>query len=80
MGRDLDEQLLKTAETFGSQRLLDYCKECNIDLSPKRRNILKAYAFNRIFWKQFQSPGNDHLVNSDALDLLDKMLRVHPVC
>lgn len=79
MGRDIDEQLLKTAETFGGQRLLDYCKEANIELTPKRQRILKANAVNRIYWKQFQSLENDHLKDSDAHDLLDKMLRVHPV-
>lgn len=71
-GNDNYDQLVKIAKIMGTDDLFEYLKKYNLTLSHHYHGILGRYP--RVPWSEFVNGENKHLVNPEALDLLDKML------
>ncbi|KAI3360457.1 hypothetical protein L3Q82_002349 [Scortum barcoo] len=55
------------------QDLYDYIDKYNIELDPRFNDILGRHSRKR--WERFVHSENQHLVSTEALDFLDKLLR-----
>jgi len=72
-GSDNDDQLLKIMKTLGTERFDLYLKTYSIHYSTDVDNLLVNYP--RQPWTRFVTAENRHLVSTDAIDYLDKLLR-----
>nr|XP_020660145.1 casein kinase II subunit alpha-like [Pogona vitticeps] len=66
-GHDNYDQLVRIAKVLGTEDLYDYIDKYNIELDPHRHS--------RKRWERFVHSENQHLVSTEALDFLDKLLR-----
>uniref|UniRef100_A0A8B9V3S8 Protein kinase domain-containing protein n=62 Tax=Aves TaxID=8782 RepID=A0A8B9V3S8_9AVES len=66
-------QLVRIAKVLGTEDLYDYIDKYNIELDPRFNDILGRHSRKR--WERFVHSENQHLVSSEALDFLDKLLR-----
>lgn len=71
-GKDNYDQLVKIARVLGTEELEAYLTKYNLKLDSHFDKIMGRYA--RKPWKSFVNDNNKHLCNSDALDLLSKLL------
>lgn len=71
-GKDNKDQLVKIVKVLGSRKFKSYCKKYEIYLDSKYMEKLSR--FEPVEWDQFVDESNQHLVNDEALDLLDKLL------
>jgi casein kinase II subunit alpha len=71
-GYDNKDQLVKIARVMGTDRLYAYVEKYGLDLDPHYEELLGRHP--RKEWSKFVTDENQHLVNADALDLLDRML------
>uniref|UniRef100_A0A8C8ECS4 Protein kinase domain-containing protein n=1 Tax=Otus sunia TaxID=257818 RepID=A0A8C8ECS4_9STRI len=66
-------QLVRIAKVLGTEDLYDYIDKYNIELDPRFNDILGRHSRKR--WERFVHSENQHLVSTEALDFLDKLLR-----
>lgn len=82
MGRDNYDQLVQIAKVLGTQQLMEYLDTYDLTLDSHFDSILGRFA--RRPWEAFIKDKNRHLVNAEAIDLLDRMLqydhRKRPTC
>ncbi|CAL8087492.1 unnamed protein product [Calicophoron daubneyi] len=72
-GHDNYDQLVRIAKVLGTDELFAYLAKYEIKLDPRFNDILGRHTRKR--WERFILPDNQHLVNPEALDLLDRLLR-----
>jgi serine/threonine protein kinase len=78
LGKDLDEQLVKTLQVCGSYPLLKYVQKEKIKISPKIQLHLNQHVKCDFQWEALIDPSNTMTVDADGLDLMRKMLCVNP--
>ncbi|XP_016090279.1 casein kinase II subunit alpha-like [Sinocyclocheilus grahami] len=66
-------KLVRIAKVLGTEDLYDYIDKYNIELDPRFNDILGRHSRKR--WERFVHSENQHLVSTEALDFLDKLLR-----
>jgi len=71
-GRDNYDQLVKIARVLGTDGLFNYLDKYNLELDPQFDGILGRHP--RRPWVKFANADNQRLVNSEVLDLIDRML------
>ncbi|XP_016131317.1 casein kinase II subunit alpha-like, partial [Sinocyclocheilus grahami] len=64
---------VRIAKVLGTEDLYDYIDKYNIELDPRFNDILGRHSRKR--WERFVHSENQHLVSTEALDFLDKLLR-----
>ena len=72
-GHDNYDQLVKIAKVLGTDELVAYLDKYDLELDPHFDGILGKHS--RKPWSKFVNGENAHLVSSEAIDLLDKLLR-----
>jgi casein kinase II subunit alpha len=71
-GDDNYDQLVKIARVLGTDGLFAYVDKYNLTLDPHFDGLLGWYS--RKPWTEFVTAENQHLANSEVLDLIDKLL------
>jgi casein kinase II subunit alpha len=71
-GRDNYDQLVKIARVLGTDGLFNYLDKYNLELDPQFDGIIGRHP--RKAWQKFVTNENQHLVNAEVLDLIDRML------
>ncbi|KAM0787077.1 hypothetical protein ACM66B_006336 [Microbotryomycetes sp. NB124-2] len=71
-GNDNFDQLVKIAKVLGSSDLWKFADKYNIEVSPSLEQAIGYHA--KRSWSRAITPDNQHLMNKDAIDLLDKTL------
>ena len=71
-GNDNDDQLVKIAEICGIDDLMEYLRTYKLKVNRYQEKHLRNW--EKIPWKEFITKKNEHLVNEEALDFLDKWL------
>jgi casein kinase II subunit alpha len=79
-GRDNDDQLVCITKILGSDALEAYTTKYKIPLAPQFEGLIGKKSngrprYVRRPWTRFVNQNNQHLVNDEALDLLDKLLQ-----
>ncbi|KAL0208094.1 hypothetical protein P9112_010681 [Eukaryota sp. TZLM1-RC] len=69
-GVDNEDQLLKIVEVLGSDGLFEFCEKYNL----KCDSLYDVWGHDRVSWITFLFDENEHLVTTQGLDLLDKIL------
>lgn len=72
-GHDNYDQLVRIAKVLGTDDLFDYLEKYRIDLDQRFNDILGRHSKKR--WERFITGENQHLVSTEAIDLLDKLLK-----
>lgn len=72
-GHDNYDQLVRIAKVLGTDDLFEYIEKYNIDLEQRFNDILGRHSKKR--WERFVNAENQHLVSTEAIDLLDKLLK-----
>jgi len=72
-GHDNYDQLVRIAKVLGTEDLFDYLDKYNIELDPRFNDILGRHSRKR--WERFVHSENQHLVTSEAIDFLDKLIK-----
>ena len=67
------DQLVRIARVLGTEKLDEYIKKYNIELDTRFNDLLGRHSRKR--WERFIRPDNEHLINAEALDFLDNLLR-----
>lgn len=71
-GHDRYDQLVKITRVLGTNELFVYLDKYGLKLDPHFADVLEKRS--RKAWSAFVTPENQHLVNAEVLDLIDKML------
>eukprot|EP00930_Biecheleria_cincta_P035328 TRINITY_DN242_c0_g1_i5.p1 TRINITY_DN242_c0_g1~~TRINITY_DN242_c0_g1_i5.p1 ORF type:complete len:362 (+),score=43.25 TRINITY_DN242_c0_g1_i5:38-1087(+) len=71
-GQDNYDQLVKIARVLGTERLHTYLDDYDQELDPHFTGLLGKHAKKP--YEEFVTTQNQHLVSSEALDLIDRML------
>merc|ERR1712217_748882 len=71
-GRDNYDQLVKIGRVLGTDGLFEYLDKYNLQLDPHFDDILGKHS--RKAWSKFLTSENQALVNSEVMDLIDRML------
>merc|ERR1712038_632212 len=71
-GHDNYDQLVKIARVLGTDGLFDYLDKYNLELDPRFDDILGRHS--RKAWSKFVTSENQALVDSEVMDLIDRML------
>lgn len=71
-GKSNTDQLVQIARVLGTDDLSKYLEKYNISLGPEYEDLGH---YTRRPWKRFINSNNQHLVNDDVLDLINKVLR-----
>jgi len=72
-GHDNYDQLVRIARVLGTEKLDEYIKKYNIELDTRFNDLLGRHSRKR--WERFIRPDNEHLINAEALDFLDNLLK-----
>ncbi|XP_049622643.1 casein kinase II subunit alpha-like, partial [Suncus etruscus] len=72
-GMDNYDQLVRIAKVLGTRNLYGYIRKYSIQLDPCLCLIVGTHPRKK--WESFINRTNQHLVNQEALDLLDKLLQ-----
>ena len=72
-GMDNNDQLEKIVKVLGLEELEDYIEKYHIVWDG---GILEGKGWGKKAWKSFVNEENKHLAKPEALDLLDKMLKI----
>jgi len=72
-GHDNYDQLVRIARVLGTEKLDEYIKHYNIELDTRFNDLLGRHSRKR--WERFLRTDNEHLVQNDALNFLDQLLR-----
>jgi serine/threonine protein kinase len=78
MGRDLDEQLIRTLEVCGSVPLLNFIEREQLIVHPKIQLIMSENIKNEFKWESLINNCNYSTFDLEGLDLMKKMLHVDP--
>jgi casein kinase II subunit alpha len=71
-GHDNYDQLVKIARVLGTDGLFAYLDKYTLELDPHFDDVLGRHS--RKAWAKFVTSENNHLANSEAIDLIDKLL------
>merc|ERR1719326_1695425 len=71
-GHDNYDQLVKIARVLGTDGLFAYLDKYSLELDPHFDDILGRHS--RKAWAKFVTAENHHLANSEAIDLIDRLL------
>ena len=74
-GDDLNDQLIKVVEVFGFQEVENYLNKYKNETKINQKSFNKIKNFTKKEWKSFINSNNKYLINDEALDLLDKLLK-----
>ena len=74
-GDDLNDQLIKVVEVFGFQEVENYLNKYKNETKINQKSLNKIKNFTKKEWKSFINSNNKYLINDEALDLLDKLLK-----
>ena len=72
-GHDNYYQLVRIAKVLGTDELYAYLAKYRIELDPHLESLIGRHS--RKPWSKFVNADNQHLVSSEAIDFLDKLLR-----
>jgi casein kinase II subunit alpha len=72
-GSDNDDQLLKIMKTLGTDEFDSYLKEYSIHFETDLESLLRNYS--KQSWERFIHAENKQYASTEAMDLLDKLLR-----
>ena len=72
-GHDNYDQLVRIAKVLGTDELYAYLSKYRIELDPHLESLIGRHS--RKPWSKFVNADNQHLVSSEAIDFLDKLLR-----
>ena len=72
-GHDNYDQLVRIAKVLGTDELYAYLAKYRIELDPHLEALIGRHS--RKPWSKFVNADNQHLVSSEAIDFLDKLLR-----
>ena len=72
-GHDNYDQLVRIAKVLGTDELYAYLSKYRIELDPHLESPIGRHS--RKPWSKFVNADNQHLVSSEAIDFLDKLLR-----
>merc|ERR1712147_56001 len=72
-GHDNYDQLVRIARVLGTAKLDEYIKQYNIELDTRFNDLLGRHSRKR--WERFLRTDNEHLLQQDALNFLDQLLR-----
>mmetsp|Transcript_15863 Transcript_15863/g.25583 ORF Transcript_15863/g.25583 Transcript_15863/m.25583 type:complete len:346 (+) Transcript_15863:153-1190(+) len=72
-GHDNYDQLVRIAKVLGTDELYAYLGKYRIELDPHLESLIGRHS--RKPWSKFVNADNQHLVSSEAIDFLDKLLR-----
>ena len=72
-GHDNYDQLVLIAKVLGTDELYAYLAKYRIELDPHLESLIGRHS--RKPWSKFVNADNQHLVSSEAIDFLDKLLR-----
>ena len=72
-GHDNYDQLVRIAKVLGTDELYAYLSKYRIELDPHLESLVGRHS--RKPWSKFVNADNQHLVSSEAIDFLDKLLR-----
>jgi len=72
-GHDNYDQLVRIARVLGTEKLDEYIKHYHIELDQRFNDLLGRHSRKR--WERFLRTDNEHLMQTDALNFLDNLLR-----
>jgi casein kinase II subunit alpha len=72
-GRDNYDQLVRIAKVLGTEKLEAYLDKYSLELESAYDGLIGNWPAKS--WASFVTADNKHLVNDEALDLLDRLLR-----
>ena len=72
-GHDNYDQLVRIAKVLGTDELYAYLNKYRIELDPNFETLIGRHS--RKPWNKYVTAENQHLVSTDAIDFLDKLLR-----
>ncbi|CDY71648.1 BnaAnng38300D [Brassica napus] len=73
-GHDNQNQLVKIAKVLGTDELNAYLDKYQLELEPQLEALVGRHS--RKPWSKFINADNQHLVSPEAIDFLDKLLRL----
>lgn len=71
-GQDNYDQLVKIARALGTDGLFEYLDKYNLELDPHFNDIIGRHS--RKAWSKFVTSVNQHLVNLEVIDFIEKLL------
>ena len=72
-GHDNYDQLVRIAKVLGTDELYAYLNKYRIELDPNFENLIGRHS--RKPWNKYVTAENQHMVGTEAIDFLDKLLR-----
>lgn len=72
-GCDNTDQLVRVVKVLGTEELYEYLNKYNINLDQCFKNLLGVH--NRKKWERFVNSENEYLVNTEAINFLESLLR-----
>ena len=72
-GHDNYDQLVRIAKVLGTDELYAYLNKYRIELDPNFEQLIGRHS--RKPWNKYVTAENQHLVSTEAIDFLDKLLR-----
>ena len=79
LGRDLDEQLIKTLQMLDSESLLDFIQNQEILLNPRIQMQIELNQGKFFSWESLVNEENEGTFSYEGLDLMKKMLDLNPL-
>jgi casein kinase II subunit alpha len=74
-GHDNDEQIVKLSEIFGSDEIFRYVEKYSLEITQKVANGIEVNGRKKP-WSHWVTSENKDLATDDALDLLDRLLKI----
>ena len=74
-GEDLNDQLVKVDDDFGFQEVENYLNKYKGETKINQKALNQIKNFTKKEWSSFINQKNKYLINDEALDLLDKLLK-----
>jgi len=74
-GRNNNDQLVKVVKVLGTHDLFKYLRRYNLSLAEVFDGVLTTDRLPKKPWNKMVNRENKHYINSDSLDLVDKLLR-----
>ena len=74
-GEDINDQLVKVANVFGFQEIENYLNKYKNETKISQKSLDQIKNCTKKEWTSFINQNNKYLINDEALDLLDKLLK-----
>jgi len=74
-GRNNNDQLVKVVKVLGTNDLFKYLRKYNLSLAEIFDGVLTTDRLPKKPWMKMVNRENKHYINSESLDLVDKLLR-----